>query len=674
MEVFRIFGSIFLKSDEADKTLDKIDKKAKQTDVTFSDMAKSVAKWGAVVGTGALAVGGAVMGVATKASETASRVADLSAKIGISTKGFQEWDYVLSQAGVDVSVLQGGFKKFAGAIDEASKGGEKQTAIFNELGISLTDTNGKVKSTEQLFNESVSAFTKMEQGAHKTALANTLFGKSSMEMGAILNGTAKDLEDAKNKANELGLVMSEDAVSAGDQLGDTMDNVKKSFGAMATAVGVQVMPMLQKLLDWILAKMPVIQSVTSVAFGAIQTAIKYVVDAVQTLTAFFQKHWGIVQPILTGLAAGAAAIGLFTLALQAATVATTIATTATAAFGAVVAFLTSPIGIAVVAITGLVAAITYLWKTNETFRNTLLNIWDSIKKAAENIFGSIQAFWAKWGGSVTGIFKDTFEILKILVLAVFNDIQDFWRRWGPYITEFFKFTFNNLIVYFKFVWDTLKNVVGVAIGLISNTIKLFLSILKGDWEGAWNAIKGIFVTIWDGIKTQVSNVTNAIKGVLSNFTEFSKNIFYTAWNGVKDTTISVWNGIATGIKSAINNIIGYINGMISKVAGGINAVSGFVSNIPGVNIPKVTAPKIPMLATGGEVTGSGRVLVGERGPEFLDLPKGARVTPIGAGDIKNEFNIASLIVREEADIKLIARELYKLQQTRNRGLGVPANA
>ena len=38
--------------------------------------------------------------------------------------------------------------------------------------------------------------------------------------------------------------------------------------------------------------------------------------------------------------------------------------------------------------------------------------------------------------------------------------------------------------------------------------------------------------------------------------------------------------------------------------------------------------------------------------------------------IENNFNISSLVVREEADIKKIARELYDMQKRTGRGLGM----
>lgn len=71
----------------------------------------------------------------------------------------------------------------------------------------------------------------------------------------------------------------------------------------------------------------------------------------------------------------------------------------------------------------------------------------------------------------------------------------------------------------------------------------------------------------------------------------------------------------------IRGAVSGVNGLIK----GINSVTGAVG-IPA--IPTFTAPQIPMLANGGLIRTAGTVIVGEKGPEMLSLPSGAKVTPI----------------------------------------------
>jgi len=52
-------------------------------------------------------------------------------------------------------------------------------------------------------------------------------------------------------------------------------------------------------------------------------------------------------------------------------------------------------------------------------------------------------------------------------------------------------------------------------------------------------------------------------------------------------------------------------------------------------------PKIPKLATGGDILKAGAAIVGERGPELLHLPQGAKVEPLtsGAREMKHSGTI-----------------------------------
>jgi len=83
-------------------------------------------------------------------------------------------------------------------------------------------------------------------------------------------------------------------------------------------------------------------------------------------------------------------------------------------------------------------------------------------------------------------------------------------------------------------------------------------------------------------------------------------------------------------------------------------------------------------AMGTDFFEGGRTWVGEHGPEIIELPTGSKVynnqeslAMAGAGgDIKNYFNISKMEIREEADIKKVANELFSLQQSKNRGRGI----
>lgn len=650
MELFRLFGSILVDNEEANRSISATDDRARGMGATFADGIKTVGAWGMALGGAAIAGGAALLGIASAASDTASRVQDMSAKIGMSTQGFQEWDYLLSQSGVDIGVLQGGFKKFAGVIDEATAGGKNQVAMFKELGISLTDTNGKVKSTEQLFNESVTAFTGMEAGAHKSALAADIFGKSSTEMGAILNGTAADITAAKDRANELGLVLSEDAIAAGDNFGDTMDNVKKSLSAIVTVVGVEVMPIIQQFMDWIIVNMPMIKQVASDTFAGIKTYVMLTVDAVVSLTKFFQEHWGVIEPILAGIGAGALTFGLYTLAMNAASIATGVWTTVTGvatavgtAFGAVLAFITSPIGLVVIAIGLLVAAGVLLYRNWDTVKTFLNDTWQTISNTATSVFNGFLEFFKKWGGLLLVILTGPFGLLVVAIARNWDDIKLFLETTWNRIKETAVTVFTAIKDWFVEWGPLLLVVITGPIGLI------VLAVAKN----------------WETIKTKTIEIFNSISTWISEKVTFIQGIFTGAVETFKKVGGDIFNGLFDGIKGVWTNISNYISEKVNWLADKLSFWKSSQSQMSGGG-----SAGLPARASGGPVIGGQAYLVGEKGPEIFTASQSGTIIPnnkISSGGTSININISGNSIMGDSDADkfgdLIVRRLKTLGVT-----------
>jgi len=299
MELFRLFGSFFIDGGkEAEQQLDNIDKKAGGVGSKLGSMIGTAAKWGAAIGAGALAAGTSLFATATKAAAATDRVDKLSQKIGISRQSFQEWDFILSQNGASVEGLQMGLKTLSRAADEAAQGTATYADIFDRLNVSVVDANGNLKDQETLFNETILALSEMENATERTALASQLLGRSAQELAPMLNSGAESVENLRKMAHDLGLVLSDEAVDAGVLFTDTMDQLKRSFGAAFTTIGTMVMPMMQSFSEWIIENMPMIQEIFSTVFNVISTAVGYVVDTVMpSLMGIFQTAYEVITTI-----------------------------------------------------------------------------------------------------------------------------------------------------------------------------------------------------------------------------------------------------------------------------------------------------------------------------------------------------------------------------------------
>ena len=79
---------------------------------------------------------------------------------------------------------------------------------------------------------------------------------------------------------------------------------------------------------------------------------------------------------------------------------------------------------------------------------------------------------------------------------------------------------------------------------------------------------------------------------------------------------------------------------------------------PGVSIPQLGT--IPLLARGGNIMSGGAAIVGENGPEMLDLPAGARVSPLeGETTSGVTVNINNPSVRNDDDLRRIREDAQR---------------
>ena len=146
------------------------------------------------------------------------------------------------------------------------------------------------------------------------------------------------------------------------------------------------------------------------------------------------------------------------------------------------------------------------------------------------------------------------------------------------------------------------------------------------------SIGSFFSGLWTGIKDTAVGVWNSITGFLSGAWNTISSAAVSVFTGIGNAIKNVWNGIVGAIKGAINSIISAINSMIRGAVSGVNGLINGINSVTGAvgipAIPTFTAPQIPMLANGGMIRTAGTVIVGEKGPEMLSLPKGAKVSPI----------------------------------------------
>ena len=235
----------------------KITGDTKDFDSSVQGSEKNVSKFSSVASKALTALSVGAIVVATKKlfdmAEASAAALDeidkMSQRIGVSREAYQEWDFILSQSGASVNGLEQGLKTLATAVDEADKGSERYTETFERLGIEIRDANGNIKDSEDLFNEVFTALADVESQTERTALANRLLGRSAMQLAPALNAGGDEIERMRNQAHDLGLILGDDAVDAGVEFTDTMDQLRRSMDAARTRALLPVITVANNLVQ-----------------------------------------------------------------------------------------------------------------------------------------------------------------------------------------------------------------------------------------------------------------------------------------------------------------------------------------------------------------------------------------------------------------------------------------
>lgn len=285
----RTIGLIMALQDKCSPNIKKIadnlgitEKEAKKLNAQIGRLSKDLGgklKGACVaVGAGLSAVVATAGVLVNKTMEAGDRIDKMSQKIGMSRQAFQEWDYIMSQNGGNVESLQMGYKTLATQMDGVRKGSKDSTAVFNKLGVAVKDSSGQLRSQEDVFNDSIRALQKIQNPTEKAIMAQKLFGKSAQELKPLLNQSAESVDGLRKKANELGLVMGDDAVDASVKLKDTIDTIQRTFSAFGNQIGAELMPTIQELADELIAHLPQIKSALTPVLQGLSNTIKFLIE------------------------------------------------------------------------------------------------------------------------------------------------------------------------------------------------------------------------------------------------------------------------------------------------------------------------------------------------------------------------------------------------------------
>lgn len=166
--------------------------------------------------------------------------------------------------------------------------------------------------------------------------------------------------------------------------------------------------------------------------------------------------------------------------------------------------------------------------------------------------------------------------------------------------------------------------------VVASMRQIGIDIIAGLWEG----LTGRF----EALKTGIAGIADGITEVFKNtwdqrspsrvFAEIGSNVMLGLAQGLEGEQGSVRAGMATFAQGIAGEFKGILSGAVSFKEGLSNVLGNVGDSLLNSGLNGVLGGlQIPGFARGTNFAPGGLALVGERGPEVVDLPRGARVTP-----------------------------------------------
>lgn len=625
MNVFELMAKISLDTSGYTKSLD-----------TAKKAAGTVAKVGvaafAAVGTAAVGAGVKLVKETANVASYGDNIDKMSQKMGISAKAYQEWDAVMQHSGTSIDALKPSMKTMA---NQAQQGAEE----FQKLGISQEEV--KNLSQEDLFGRVIEGLQNMEEGTERTAIASKLLGRGATELGALLNTSAEDTQKMKDRVNELGGVMSDEAVKAAAKYQDQLQDMNTAIDGLKRNLLTGMMPAMTTVMSGITN---LASGKTDLGLGEISKGVEEVTKQISKITPDIVKALVNVLPQLgKALVQNISAIVPYlpemisTLVSAVIDMLPDLITVGIEVMKQLTVGILQALPVLIQALPDIIKALTdglvslfdsmpeitnMLGELIGVVADTLIDLIPVLVEAAmtinekmidaltepETLFKLVEMagrlIIAVAGGLLAAVPKLLEGVAKIMSTVVTNITSfDFGKTGSELIgniTSALQGAADKLTTW----WDGWSQKIGEYANIgWDSVVKTWSAV--GQWFlDRWEDIKkpfvkaaqwfgDVFTNAWDGIKTAFSavggffgQVWNGIKGTFSNVVGWFSDIFTKAWDGIKNvfapvgqTFQNIGDSILNGLKSIVNTLITGINNVITVPFDGLNSALRSIRDI-----------------------------------------------------------------------------------------------
>ena len=550
----------------------------------------------------------------------------MSARTGATVEWLSAMSFGAERSGATIEMLEQAIRKLNKAIAEAQNGNRTPYEVFRRLRIDPASVEFKSMDTGAQFELVARRLHEVQSQAEKTRLAMTLFE----EGGVMLLPLLGDIDKLKQKAKELGIIMTKEQADTAAALLDAWTNFKYQLNAIFMSLGEAIAPALKQVATWLSKMVKPIQSFVSqhrelfITLAKVLALILVIGGALATIGAVIAGVGVTVKAIGTGLAVVG---GLFKGIGLAMGKVSSLALIALGAFGklsVVAKLVVKALAFGFVMILNPMNAIRLA--IYETYRlvfmvaEALLPIFIMLQKIPTMIasikawiigsFTAIKTAYAgmvKFSATMHGMIESLKMAYTIVILNITSITAGTWAWLAGIVAvvaavgyiiyktnalgkawQWLKGVWQDTCDYFSDKWSETTSAIGDSLGVIWDAVML------GNFRQAWSLLcKDMLVTwniwtlevsdVWDALCANLKNVWASLwYGGIVKASEWAYNRILTGLEYIKGKSVAGWERIAGSFKTAFKTVVLWFQNVLDDITTAIaKAMNRMQSYMPG---------------------------------------------------------------------------------------------
>ena len=221
-------------------------------------------------------------------TEKADEINTNSVKFGIDPSTYQQWSYASKYIDVEVETMGRSLNKVTKAMGKVVDGNEEAIGTFEGLGVSVYDSNGQLRSSEDVFYDLIDAIGKVTNETEQDLIAQELFGRSFQELEPLISAGSDTLKQYGEDAENMNLVMDQDTLDRLQTANDSIDKLRETFAMALLPVAEALAPVIENIANWLAEKLadPKVQELLERIGEALAEVLDY---ALQILTEMIES-------------------------------------------------------------------------------------------------------------------------------------------------------------------------------------------------------------------------------------------------------------------------------------------------------------------------------------------------------------------------------------------------